>query len=83
MNDLEERRDYPCAEMPMETTQMRYDKYALQINSLDHGVMIQVGCKSFAFEDTERAITYINEYLRNPQETIKKFYNNTLFNQNQ
>lgn len=83
MNQVEEIRDYPCAEMPMETTQMRYDKYALQINSLDHGVMIQVGCKSFAFEDVERAITYINEYLRNPQETIKKFYNNTLFNQNQ
>ena len=45
--------------------------------------MIRVGCKVFAFEDIEKAIGYINEYLRNPQETIKKFYNNTLFNQNQ
>lgn len=25
MRDIEDR-DYPCAEMPMETTQMKYDK---------------------------------------------------------
>ena len=84
MNQVEEIRDYPCAEMPMVAeAREEYTKYSIQANLLDHGIMIHVGCKNFAFEDVERAITYINEYLRNPQETIKKFYNNTLFNQNQ
>lgn len=79
MNDLEY-----CVEalspMPLinadDDTRMKYN---IQINQLDYGYVVNVGCKTFAIETPEKLLKYITEYINNPGEAEKKFYSKELF----
>jgi hypothetical protein len=43
-------------------------EHDIRIEFLDRGCIIRVGCKAIAFEDTERAMTALIEYTKNPWE---------------
>jgi hypothetical protein len=40
--------------------------YEIQINFLDRGCVVRVGCKSFAFESVEKAMAEVMEYVKDP-----------------
>lgn len=53
--------------------------YELRVQQLDRGYIVNVGCKSFAFENQEVMLGMITEYITNPNKTEDSFYNGTLF----
>jgi len=65
--------------VPSPTTEYRpSDKEALceheiRIRFLSRGCIIQVGCKEIAFESVETAMQELNEYVKHPYETQKKW----------
>ena len=40
--------------------------YDVQINFVDRGCVIKVGCKSFAFESVEEAMAELEAYTKDP-----------------
>ena len=48
-------------------------EFEIKIRFLAIGCIIQVGCKEIAFESTETAMKELNEYVRAPYETQKKW----------
>ena len=60
--------------MPLEINNGYAEKYPVQIETLDIGFVVSVGCKRFAFEDLEQMLLKVSEYLRNPAEKQKLFY---------
>lgn len=65
------------AKMPC-TNEEYHEKYDVQIQELDHGYMVRVGCKSFAIESKETLLNMITKYINNPAEVQKEFFNKTL-----
>jgi len=74
MNDLERERGplvepIPVAQMEVPTKEYRPSNqetlrdYELSIRFLHRGCIVQVGCKSIAFEDVGTAIQAINDYV--------------------
>ena len=54
------------------------EKYEINIEPLDLGYKVKVGCKSFAITSTETLINMLTKYLNNPGQTQKEFHNKTL-----
>lgn len=68
---------------PMRTESNVQEKHKINpinIEELDRGFVVRVGCQSMAFTDKEEMLKIITEYINNPKETQEKYYNNTLFN---
>jgi hypothetical protein len=55
-----------------------YEKYDIQIDELDYGYRVKVGCKGFAIESKETLLNMITKYINNPAEVQKEFFNKTL-----
>jgi hypothetical protein len=60
--------DEPGREQPMEkewktSNQEALRQYELNVRFLHRGCIVQVGCKSIAFEDVGTAIQAINDYV--------------------
>lgn len=53
--------------------------HSINIEELDYGYILRVGCKSFAFVDKQLMLDYLTKYMDNPQEMENKYYNNELF----
>lgn len=55
--------------------------YSININALDYGYNVHVGCKTFSFETKERLIKYLTKYLEKPSELEKEYKekNNLIF----
>jgi len=47
--------------------------YQINIEFLDRGCLVRIGCKSIAFESVERAMIEINQYVANPYEMEKEW----------
>jgi len=47
--------------------------YDVQINFVDRGCVIKVGCKSFAFESVEEAMAELEAYTKDPIGVGKKY----------
>lgn len=47
--------------------------YQINIEFLDRGCLVRIGCKSIAFESVERAMSEINQYVANPYEMEKEW----------
>jgi hypothetical protein len=47
--------------------------YDVQINFLDRGCVVRVGCKSFAFESVEEAMAELVAYTKDPIGVGKKY----------
>jgi hypothetical protein len=48
-------------------------EYEIRIQFLSRGCVVNVGCKSIAFESVENAIKELNEYVSNTWEVQKKW----------
>jgi len=48
-------------------------EYEIRIRFLGRGCLVGVGCQEIAFESIESAIQELNEYVKNPYETQKKW----------
>jgi ethanolamine utilization cobalamin adenosyltransferase len=48
-------------------------EYEIRIRFLGRGCIVSVGCQEIAFESVETAMQELNEYVKNPYETQKKW----------
>jgi hypothetical protein len=48
--------------------------YEVGIRFLDKGCLVNVGCKSFAFNTNEEMLTELEEYIKNPSDKTKEYY---------
>lgn len=39
----------------------------VNIQPLNHGFVVRVGCQTFAFESAEKMMSHLNAYLKNPK----------------
>ena len=63
-----------CEQEPITSPTNNYvENYNVNIETLDFGYVVRVGCKSFAFETKEKMIEKLLEYLNNPAEKQKQF----------
>jgi hypothetical protein len=65
--DVEPCQDYKPS------NQQALQEYEVSIRFLSRGCIVQVGCKSIAFETIESAMKEINEYVNNTYETQQKW----------
>jgi hypothetical protein len=83
MNDLERERGPLVDPMP-EPTMEQVSEYkpsktsllkdfSLQIEFLDRGCIVSVGCKKIAFESIHEAMVAINDYVANPWDEQQKW----------
>jgi len=49
------------------TDQQVLREYEIRIQFLDHGCIVNVGCKAVAFNNTYEAIELVKEYVLNPK----------------
>lgn len=47
--------------------------YQINIEFLDRGCLVRIGCKSIAFESVDQAMNEINKYVANPYEMDKEW----------
>lgn len=69
MNDCLQTEPFPPIQLKRE----------INIVTLDMGYVIRVGCQSIAISDVETLIEKLEEYLRDPRATEKKYNEKTLF----
>jgi len=73
MNDqLEQTVPVPKEEYKPSRLEVLKD-YEIRIKFLDRGCIVEVGCKSIAFETIDSAMLEINNYVSNPYETQQKW----------
>lgn len=51
----------------------------INIRQLDKGYVVQVGCHSFAIETPMHLVQKLTEYINEPAETEKKWFDGKLF----
>lgn len=51
----------------------------IQIQQLNHGYIVEVGCHSFAIEKPYDLVAKLSEYINNPLDTEKKWQDGKLF----
>jgi hypothetical protein len=69
---LDELRDYPTKDYRPSNNQV-LKEYPLEINFLDKGCVVRVGCKSIAFNNVQDAMVEVNNYVNNPYEEQQKW----------
>lgn len=62
----------PCEEYKPSNHQV-LQEYEINLRFLSRGCLVNVGCKSIAFETIESAMKELNEYVNNTYETQKKW----------
>jgi len=55
------------------SNQQALQEYEIGIRFLSRGCIVNVGCKTIAFETVESAMKEINEYVNNTYETQQKW----------
>lgn len=63
------------------SNQQLLQEHEVRLQFLSRGCIVNVGCKSIAFESIESAMKELNEYVNNTYETQKKW--RTLLNINE
>ena len=63
--------------IPLKPTRAR----EIHIRPLNRGFVVNVDCHAFAFEDLEKMLTYISQYLRNPNKVEEMWFKGQLFNE--
>ena len=48
--------------------------YDITMKFMDQGMLISVGCKSFAFSTREEGLTKLNEYLNDPEKVREQWF---------
>ena len=65
--------DQPCNTEPCCEAVPTLKTYGILIEPLDYGFKVKVGCQNFAVESLDKLIKNIEAYLKNPQETQKRW----------
>lgn len=60
--------------IPEDAPQMPDKAYQINIEQLDHGYIVRVGCKSFAIETKEKLIIRLAAYLSDVPGVTKDFF---------
>jgi len=55
------------------TRQQALSSYSINIEFLSRGCIIRMGCKSIPFQSVEEAMAELNEYVKNPLASGKKW----------
>ena len=63
--------------IPLERSRAR----EIRIRSLNRGYVVGIDCHDFAFEDLEKMLTYVNQYIRNPKKVEAMWFKGQLFNE--
>ena len=74
MEDCERPRPMQLEEEPMYPVKAR----EINIQPMDFGYVVRIGCQSFAIESIDKLITNLNEYLKDPNKTEKSWFSGTL-----
>jgi hypothetical protein len=72
MRDYEQPVPTACEEYKPSNHQA-LQEYEIRLQFLSRGCLVNVGCKSIAFETVESAMKELNEYVNNTYETQKKW----------
>ena len=56
----------PSTPRPL-TKQQLLEQYEIRIQFLSRGCIVNVGCKSIAFDDVDKAMADIKQYVEDPQ----------------
>lgn len=82
--DREELHTYPCDTPcePCEPGVLSTPKkaYSINIEQLDFGYIVRVGCQTFAVESASKVITNLEAYLNDPKGIEKQWYANKTLN---
>lgn len=70
------RNDEPCCEAPREIQeQPRQNKMReVRIKQLNHGYFVEIGCQQFAIETSEKLLSALADYMKNPDGTEKSWF---------
>jgi len=72
MNEDQCERPEVCQEpRPIEDTRTR----RIEIETLNYGFSVRIGCQLFAIEDRKRLLQYISAYLENPSKVEYQWMN--------
>jgi hypothetical protein len=63
----------PTLENVKLTRQQALSSYSINIEFLSRGCIIRMGCKSIPFQSVEEAMTELNEYVKDPLASGKKW----------
>jgi len=63
----------PTLENVKLTRQQALSSYSINIEFLSRGCIIRMGCKSIPFQSVEEAMIELNEYVKNPLASGKKW----------
>lgn len=53
--------------------------FNISIRQLAYGYVVEVGCRTFAIEDSTRLIDLLGRYLKSPNEIQKQYNDGVLF----
>lgn len=53
--------------------------FNISIRQLAYGYIVEVGCRTFAIEDSTRLIDLLGRYLKSPNEVHKQYNDGILF----
>ncbi len=77
------RNDEPCCEAPREIQeQPRQNKMReVRIKQLNHGYFIEIGCQQFAIETSEKLLSALGNYMKDPDGTEKAWFDGKFLKQ--
>jgi hypothetical protein len=74
-------RNYEAA--PLENYENECERnlspYEINIRQVNNGIIVNIGCQTFVFEDVETFSKMMVEYYKNPKNSIDSFWRGDLF----
>ena len=64
---------------PVQNPESNKANYQPEINQVNNGFIVRLGCQSFVFETYDKMSKYLKMYFEDPNGTETKFYKNELF----
>jgi len=62
------------AEQPMPVSENRNRANRINIEQLDLGYIVTVGCQKFAIESSDKLVDALSKYLKDPSKVEKEWY---------
>lgn len=69
-------RPRPIQDLPMPISPNKARE--INIQPMDFGFIVRIGCQSFAIESIDKLISNLNEYLKDPQKIEKAWFSGNL-----
>ena len=73
------RNDEPCCEAPTPRNEPFHNAIReVNIKQLNHGYIVQAGCQQFAIETSEKLLSALADYMKDPQGTENAWFDGKL-----